>query len=440
MTSMKLLLLHPPNGIVYDGFSRASIKRLPIGITYLAAYLEEAGYEVGILDAEALEMNQEEIIKNIDSFHPNLLGITCTTPLYPVAVEITRSVKFLSTNIVTVLGGPHVSALPEESLNEPSVDFVVFGEGEESLFELVTTLEGHNNLKYIRGIGYKEGNKPIINPPRSLIDDIDRIPFPARNLVDMERYIDSIHYDKPYTLMIGGRGCPYSCIFCASCATWGRKVRVRSTGNVLREIEEVIERYGIENITFADDTFTLMKNRIVDLCRGMIERSYGINFYCSSRIDTIDEEMLGWLKKAGCKVITFGIESGEQDILTRISKGIDLEQALKAIQLTRSYGISVHTSYMIGNPGDTEERIKKTIRFALDSGSDEVQFSIFTPYPGTPIWNELKQSGRILSDRYHDYKWYYSTVANLSQVPSQQLIEYQRFAYNEFNRNRRKAI
>ncbi|MBD3233321.1 MAG: radical SAM protein [candidate division Zixibacteria bacterium] len=432
---MKLLLIHPPSSEVYDKFKRKSIDRLPIGLAYIAAAAENTGWDVEVIDAEAEKLALPELVSRVNNRKPDAIGITCTTPLFPISSKIASLVKGENPDIVTILGGPHINALPSESLRDcADIDFVVFGEGEQTFAELLESISKGITKPAISGIGYRQGSKIILNSHRNLIRNIDSIPFPARHKFPLEKYHDPDRYNEPYTLMVSSRGCPYNCIFCGSSATWGRKVRFRSADNVLDEIDIVVNQHGIRNITFCDDTFTLGKKRVIDICSGIAERGYNLEFLCSSRINTIDENRLEALAKAGCKELSFGIESADEDILHILRKNIDLQKVIPIFEMVKRFGIRVHSSYILGNPGDTRETIEKTIEFAIESGTDAAQFSIMTPYPGTPLWNLARMEGALKSNEYSDYKWYYSVVANLSEVSDQELIDYQREAYNRFER------
>ncbi|MBD3169719.1 MAG: radical SAM protein [candidate division Zixibacteria bacterium] len=434
---MKVLLIHPPSREVYDKFARKSIDRLPIGLAYIAAVTEKQGHNTIVIDAEAEKLSLMQLYGHIYDIQPDVLGITCTTPLFPISAKILARVKELIPVCKTILGGPHINALPGESLNScHSLDYVIFGEGEASFGELLTALQSGAERPKIPGVGFRNGKGITLNSPRKAIEDLNQLPFPARHLFPMKRYHDPDRYNKPYTLMVTSRGCPYNCIFCGSSATWGRKVRFRSAENVLAEIDEVVNRYGVGNITFTDDTFTLGKRRVIDICRGITDRGYKIKFLCSSRVNTIDEERLDALAEAGCIELSFGIESGDEDILKTICKNIRLDEVIPKFELVKRYGIRVHSSYILGNPGDTHDTIEKTIQFAIDSGTDAAQFSISTPYPGTALWDMSVQKGKLKDVDFSRHKWYYSVVANLSEVSDEALIEYQRNAYKRFEEAR----
>lgn len=432
-----ILLIHPPSREVYDRFERKAINRIPIGLAYIAAIAECKGLNVKVIDAEASELSLDEIASFIVDSQPDVVGVTCATPLYPCAVKILDIAKQISSKTITVLGGPHINALPKESLEGcKSADFVVYGEGDETFSELLEYLQGGIRYPDISGIGYRKGDVVRMQSPRAAIKNIDSIPFPARHKFPVERYHDPDRYNEPYTLLVTSRGCPYKCIFCGSPATWGRKVRFRSPENVLREIDEIVGRFNIRNITFSDDTFTLNKQNVLEISDGIVERGYGIKFLCSSRIDTIDAERLHALAKAGCTEITFGIESADEDILKTVCKDINIKNVKTIFRLVKEFGIRVHSSYIIGNPGDTHKTIEKTINFAVDSGTDAAQFSISTPYPGTPLWQMAFEQNKFQDKKLSEFKWYYSVAANLSNVSDKDLIDYQRRAYKLFEESK----
>jgi len=438
MFNKKVLLIHPSSKAVYDGFERKDINRIPIGLAYIAATAESNGYDTKVVDAEAENLSLQELGNSVNEFKPSIVGVTCTTPLFPITSKILDIVKEISNSTITVIGGPHINALPGESLTEcSSADYVVFGEGEESFAELLYNIEkGKRNIN-IPGVGYRHGKDVILNGPRTVISDLDTIPFPARHKFHIEKYHDPDRYEMPYTLMVTSRGCPYRCIFCASSTTWGRSTRFRSVSNILCEIDEIVKILNINNITFTDDTFILKKSRVIDICKGIIERKYNLEFMCSSRINTtVDDETLEILAKAGCKEITFGVESGDESILKAVCKDIDLNKVKPLFEKVKSHGIRVHSSYIIGHPGDTHETIDKTINFAIDSGTDAAQFSISTPHPGTPLWQMALEQKKLKSRDYSKYKHYYSVVANLSNVSDEELISYQRDAYKRFDESR----
>lgn len=372
------------------------------------------------------------------SHSPRLVGITATTPIIHNALNLLKEIKRRDSQILTMIGGPHVSALPVPTLKEnPGViDFAVGGEGEHSAYEIVQAIEaGVPFQKEIPGIAFWRDGQIISGPCRPREQNIDIFGYPARHLFPMDRYIDTTKYGQElYTLMTTSRGCPGMCTFCGSRATWGRLVRFRSVDDVLGEIQECAEKFGLRNIVFCDDTFTLQRKRTIEICRKIIELPYKLRIYCSSRPDTISKDRLEWLKKAGCYCVTFGIESGNDEILRRMKKHTTTAMVRKAVRMTQEAGVEVHGSFIIGNVGDTEETIEETVQFALELNLDQIQFSILIPLPGTEIFQlaEETKAFRGEPNNYERFFWYYSVAANFTRLPDERLIEIQKKAYERW--------
>ncbi len=435
---MKILILHPSNQNVYQNIQKTvakldkkSAKTQPIGIMYLASLLKNNGHEVELLDAEAMNFGFEDTVDFIKKKDYDVVGMTSTTPLFNACITIATELKRANLNLKIVLGGPHISALPNESISFDPIDFIVIGEGEYSFLELVKTIEQKGDFSQVKGIGYKQDGKVILTPRRELISNLDELPFPARELINNDLYL-KLYTGKKYTVMTSTRGCPYQCIFCDSVITFGHRARFRSADNVIAEIKEVVEKYGITDITFTDDTFTLNKERTIEICKKIIDNDLKINFICSSRANTIDEERLEWLKKAGCIQITFGIESGDEGILKIIKKGITLDMARKAIAMVKKAGIGTHASYMLGNPGETLDTVRRTITFAKELDTDYAQFSIATPFPGTEMWKIANEQGLIKIKDFSKFTWYYSPTFETKELPADLLIQLQKEAYESY--------
>lgn len=439
---MRTVLVHPSGFNVYERIDRTSVKldkkqgkTEPIGISYIAAVLQENNYAVKILDAEALNLGVNETAGWLIKESPDIVGITVTTPLIDTSITLAKEVKKRNSDIKVVLGGSHISALPEESLAYKPVDFVVRNEGDYSFLELVRALEKGTDLSSVKGIGYKSNNKLVLNPRRERIENLDQIPFPARNLLPNEKYLN-MYYGDQFTTMITGRGCPFQCIFCSSAITFGHRVRFRSPGNVIAELKEIVYKFRRRRITFADDTFTLNKRRTIDICKGIIDNSLDISFTCSSRVDTIDEERLVYLKKAGCRHITYGVESGDNNILKTIKKGTTVEQARNAIRLTKKYDIETHASYMLGNPGETIETINRTVEFANELDTDFTQFTIAVPLPGSEMWDMANKEALLGRGGFSEFHFYYPSITMVEGLTAEQLNEIQRQAYKNYRGGR----
>ena len=441
---MNITLVHPVNGTVYAGFKRSLIKRLPLGLAYVAAYLEMKGHRVSVVDADALDLTMEESVEEVMKTRPDAVGVTATTPIIHNALQIIEEVKKQDRTVRTFIGGPHVSAMPDETLamGRGFLDAIVFGEGEESARELIRAFEGGDSFtEPIQGVGFLDAKgNTVMGPPRPFQPDLDVFPFPARHLFPMEKYVDHTKFgSEVYTLMTTSRGCPYECTFCGSQITWKRKTRLRSPANVAAEVRECVERYGVTNFTFCDDTFTLNKAHVAEVCRLIAELPYPVRLFCSSRVNTISEDRLKWLKGAGCYCLTFGIESGNDGILKRMQKGTTVEMIRKAVRMTKDAGIEVHGSFIIGFDGEDESTVEDTISFALDLDIDQVQFSILVPLPGTECYRlaEEKQAFRCRPDDFTSFYWYYSVPANLTSLPDERLVELQRLAYDRWNETRK---
>jgi anaerobic magnesium-protoporphyrin IX monomethyl ester cyclase len=309
-----------------------------------------------------------------------------------------------------VLDGQHPSARPEECLTDPNIDFVVIGEAEDTIFELVNTLEEGNtqNLKGIRGIAFAENGKTVITPPRPAIQDLDSLPFPARHLLPMDKYFAAVketplrgEISKPWATMITSRGCPYSCVFCTVHIVMGKKWRARSPENVVDEIEQLIDAYRIRQIDFYDENMTLDKKRMENICDLIVERGLDIEWYAPNgvRADTLDENLLKKMKKSGCKRIRVAPESGVQRVVDQIvKKDQKLTEVEKAVALSKKLGIKVGCFFVIGLIGETKEDIKETIKYAYKLkklGADHFQFSIATPLYGTELYEQAKRGGYL---------------------------------------------
>jgi len=280
------------------------------------------------------------------------------------------------------------------------IDIIVKGEGEETTRELIENIEKGTSLNGVKGITFREKNEIIDTEPRPFIKNIDDIPFPSRDLLPMHLYKFN---GVKYTTMLTSRGCPFKCSFCSSSRLFGGYWRGRSPENVLEEMKTVYEEYGIRNIEFMDDTFTLNQERAEKICDEIIKQGWDISWGASSRVDTLSKRLVEKMKKAGCWIIFLGIESGSQKILDAIGKRITLEQVKKAVKILKDAGIQVLGSFIIGFLQDTTETIKETIKFAKSLNLNYAEFSILTPYPGTPIFDYAKKHGMLLTEDWSKY-------------------------------------
>ncbi|MCW4015249.1 MAG: B12-binding domain-containing radical SAM protein [Candidatus Bathyarchaeota archaeon] len=377
----------------------------PLGLAMIAAVLEKKGYAVKILDLPALKLSKNSVSSFISVENPDLVGISAMTPNLTSAINLARQIKEVKPEVVIVLGGPHATLFPGETLqNVPEVDIVVQGEGEETIVELVKTFErGESVNPQILGIAYRKKKGIQINPKRPFISNIDYLPFPSFNLLPMNKYILHPPHGKrtPAIPIMTSRGCPYRCIYCSK-SVFGRKYRANSPEYIVNEIEYLIEKFNAKEITFYDDVFTLDAKRIHKICDGLDAKGIDIPWTCETRVNLVTRELVERMKKSGCYLIAYGVESGNQTILNNLKKDIMIKQITQAFKMTHETGIQTVAYFMIGSPGETHETIKETIALAKKINPDFAQFSVSTPFPGTELFDIASKSG-LVSKNWNDY-------------------------------------
>ena len=427
----KILLINPPWVIGEDKnlWKEVASAWPSLGLGYIAAVLEIEGHQVYYLDCSSEHYTVGDLDREIlDNYRElDFVGITATTPLVKNALAIAELAKKKFKDVKVVLGGVHPSIMPDEVLSHPAVDYVVMDEGEETMKELAAGLEP----AAIRGLGYKKDGQIHKNPPRPLIPDLDAIPAPAYHLMNMKTFRPAVGSYKrlPVMILFATRGCPGRCTFCYR--TFRGLVRKRSARNIINEIKILKRDYGIREVAFYDDTFTIFRPVVKEFCEIMINENINMTWSCFSRVDCVDEELLRLMKKAGCHLILFGVESADEQILKNVNKRISLDQVLKVIRTARKVGLETRASFMFGNQGETEETIKKTINFAIKLDPDEVQFNIATPYPGTELFAWAKERGYIKSFDWNDYSMS-NTVFELPGLDRKKLQRYYSLAHRKF--------
>ena len=440
MNTTKIVLVNPPY-VNFEGIKESAGHIEPLNLLYLAAYLREnTDCEISILDAEAEGLSYTGIKNKLKKESPDIVGITFLTPTFKHVTKIAEIAKEVNSGCVVVVGGAHPTAFPEQVVEILDIDFVVIGEGELTLLELVNAVRSEEkSFEHIDGLAYKSGNKIFLTSPRALIRDLDTIPFPARDLIDRRLYYSAptkkVSSEKNSTLIFTGRGCPYNCIFCMSEVIWQRKVRYRSPKTVVDEIEECVNKYGLREFNFIDDTFILTESRVTKICREIKKRNLDISWICFGRANHVSSGMLRELKKAGCKRISFGLESGSQEILNLMRKNITLEQSRNAVKMAKEEGLEVHASFMLGNIGETEETIKKTIKFAKELVLDYATFFITTPIPGTDLYKIALEKGFIsVNPRWEDFAPITKGCPPLVQnnLTKEELLKWQKKAFREY--------
>ncbi|TRZ48137.1 MAG: radical SAM protein [Dehalococcoidia bacterium] len=426
---MRVCLINPPR-IHPKSWGKPTVYQ-PWGIAYVAALLEKQ-HKVCIIDVPTegwrnleqidetkyrVGLTNKEIADRIKRWSPDIVGINIPFSGWSKgAFEVADTVKTIDKNIITVLDGLHPSARPVDCLSHPNVDFVVIGEGEHTIFELVGALEQGitGDLEKIRGIGFIKRGKKVITPPRPEIQDLDSLPFPARHLLPMDTYFAAVKENpirgvirKRWAIMITSRGCPHECIFCSSHIVMGKNWRGRSPENVVDEIEQLVHTYKIKQIDFYDDNMTLYKKRVENICDLIMERGLDIEWYVPTgvRADTLDEELLTKMKASGCKGLRIAPESGVQCVVNQIiKKNLNLKEVEKAVFLSKKVGIKVGVFFILGLIGETKEDIKETINYAYKLrklGAKSFHFSIATPLYGTEFYEQAKRGG-FLMDGFSD--------------------------------------
>jgi radical SAM superfamily enzyme YgiQ (UPF0313 family) len=384
----------------------------PLGLCYIAGYLQRNGIDVHIIDRKVLMTKNrcsesavnEMTEKQLTEFRPDIVGITTTTPtLLDVKSNILGIIRKLSRDTTIVIGGPHASALPEEILrNHPEIDIVCRGEGEMVLLEIT---QG-KILRDIPGISYRDGQNVVSNPDRKPHPNIDDFCFPARDLLDMEFYSRKnphvMHglYLRSTTLFTS-RGCPYDCTFCAGRATSGGIVRFQSPERVIEEIERLVKDYKMEGLYFADDTFDANKNRARTICRHIIARKLHKKFCWNAqlRANSMDGDLLKLMKEAGCVRVDVGFESGSQKTLDVINKRTTVAQNYQAAAILQQAGLQVHANIVVGIPGEDIEDLNETRVFVKRIRPNWIGFGEFIPLPGSKLFGDLRSQGRVSAEQ-----------------------------------------
>jgi len=382
-----ILLVQPPMPEHLRQYAREVIVCPPLGLGYLASTLLEKGFNVELNDLSIENPDKEGIASELQRRQPKILGVTTTTSTYKNALNVAAIAKEIDPNIMTVLGGPHVTFTDEETLKNRQVDVVVRHEGELTMLELCQrTLNGGKELEQIAGITYRKDNAIAKNSDRPLIENLDQLPFPARHLMRLDKYLSP-------GAIITSRGCPSKCVFCAAEAMSGGRYRVRSPANVVSEIEKMVNDFSPRFFFIADDTFTVFRDRTREMCKLLRSLEKKVEWVCESRANFIDKPILQEMAEAGCTAIQFGVESGSEKILKAIKKGINLDQVRRAVRWAVEAKILPVCSFMVPHPEDAWKTVKETKKFMLelkDMGAF-IYVSVTTPFPGTYLYLHAKE-------------------------------------------------
>ena len=394
---VRILLVVPP-------YALEEYPLPPLSLSYLSASLLAHGFEVEILDLLTAKASAAKIRRKLQQYQPQLVGTTGVTMTFPAAARILKVCKESDPSITTVMGGQHVSFAAEDAFHRaPWIDIVVAGEGDVTVVDLASALDKGADIGKVAGLYINRNGKVIKTAPRPLIENLDDLPFPARHLLPLSKY----HALGAACSVISSRGCPYGCIFCTTPRMFGRRVRFRQPLLVVDEIEVIYRKYGFSQINVVDDTFTLNHPHATELCRELIRRNLPIKWSIFSRVDTLTPELLDLMRKAGCTCMLFGVESGNQEVLNNIKKGITPEKVRNGVKMATEAGIGSFASFILGLPGETPERARETMALAKELSErwgTQYGFHYLSPFPGTELFEQAEELGiRILTKNWNRY-------------------------------------
>ena len=448
--NLDILFVNPGNRLSQFGnvSSYATIAQ-PLGISMLASYVRENGYSVAILDAEAEDLTPEEATERAIEYNPMLVGLTAFTTKVTSAGKIIKLIKERAPYIKTMIGGHHASAVPKRTLEEEATDFVINGEGYSPTINLLKTLTNNQNAKDFpfRGICYKKDNKIILNPSTLLTDpeSLTKLPLPAWDLLKMDKY-RAHHWQcwnnnnpaNSFALAYTSLGCTFSCNFCSVNVVYGRRgVRYLTPESFISGIDNLVTNYNIKHLELIDDTFTLNKKRVIEICDMLIERKYNLNIWCFARTNTVEDQVAERMKKAGINWVFLGIESGDDSLLKSVSKKQDIQQTKKAVEILKNAGIYVGGNYVFGLAEDNYKTMQKTLDFALELNTEWANFFVSMAYPGTKLYEDAVGKG-ILPKKWEQYGFFAPNSLPLPSkyLSSEEIIKFRDAAFNAYFGNK----
>jgi radical SAM superfamily enzyme YgiQ (UPF0313 family) len=436
---MRVILINPPtiDGVKFVREGRCEQRAssfqyvmVPISLPSIAAVLRQAGHDVQIVDCIADNLGTDELLDALDRFKPNLAILDVSTPTIHNDLAISSLIGQKNQGCHVSAIGTHVTALPAETLKDSPLDSVIRGEPEMTSLELADALERHTDLAGIAGLAFKRETEIVLNPERPFIEDLDSLPFPARDLLNNEKYTMPVS-NRPYTLLVSSRGCTGQCIFCTGRLYYGQKLRLRSAANICDELEEITGKFNIKDVTMWSDTFTLNRDFVVSVCEEILRRVIKVNWMANSRVDRVDLDLLKLMRRSGCSMISFGIESAVPEILKKCRKGTNPVQIENAIKWSREAGLETIAHVILGLPGETAETIRETDRFIRRINPDYVQYYGAIPFPGTEFY-EMAQDNKWLTTNDWSCFEINQTIVGYPGLPAPDLDRARRRAFRSF--------
>jgi len=404
---MKVLLVQPPTQHMIVGNNPAIIDEErghnpPLGILYIAGYLEaHTDHEVEVIDCLVEELDCSRLGDHVRESAPDVVGITCLSFTLIDTLEAVRTVKTESPESLVVLGGPHPSIYPEGTASLEGVDYVAMGEGEETMAELLDSLARGDRAPEMPGLAYLHEGRVVNTGRREPIQDLDSLPMPARHLTPYTKYSSLLAKGRAVTTMFTSRGCPFGCKYCDR-PNMGRRFRFRTAENVIAEFEQCLGM-GIDEFLVYDDTFSVSKERALEICRGITQRGLEVFWDIRTRVDLVDEELLTALRDAGCVRVHYGVEAGTDAILKDLNRGVTVDQVRDSFRRTKEAGLGTLGYFMIGNPGETREDIERTMELATELDPDFAHITILTPFPATQLYADALERGMYETDHWAEF-------------------------------------
>ena len=436
---MQVLIINPP--WPGKGFGTRSQNRIikhrsdkflqyPIFLAYSAAQLKAAGFNVAYIDSVIQDFDFDRTMVEVKRVNPDVIFMETTTPSIEADYKSLIALKD-ATAARIIVGGPHATYFHKLVLEECSaIDIVIRHEFDAKIAKVVSNL---NDLANVTGITYRKGDEIIDNGNGEMAENLDAVPFPDRDIVPWHWYLEAWYSRRPFMNMMTSRGCPYHCAFCLwPQSMYGHKQRFRSLNNVFAEIGMLVKRYGVRELNIDDGTFTTRRERVLEFCRRLRKEKYDLIWTCNGRVDNIDDEMLGEMRRAGCKLIRLGVESGSQEVLNQIHKGLTLKQIEDGVRMVKRSGIQALGGFMFGFPYDTRESVEQTIAFAKKLSPDQVQFSINMCYPGTSLYEYALENNLILAKSFKEFDMTYGPVVKTINMARSDLENILARAYKEY--------